>query len=161
MVYYGLDDEFDLLEKKAKIIRCIEEIYHRFNKTKEVVNDNITDHISIYNHCLENLNIQKIDCENIIKGNEKNLEEYKKKRIQIHQRLNQVYREIQNKNIKIDEKLIDKKLYIEDFIERIKQWKEEKSIVFKKEFRKKVIEEMDLSELDKTMIKDITLKDIQ
>ena len=24
MVYYGLDDEFDLLEKKAKIIRCIE-----------------------------------------------------------------------------------------------------------------------------------------
>ena len=161
MVYYGLDDEFDLLEKKAKIIRCIEEIYHRFNKTKEVVNDNITDHISIYNHCLEHLNIQKIDCENIIKGNEKNLEEYKKKRIQIHQRLNQVYREIQNKNIKIDEKLIDKKLYIEDFIERIKQWKEEKSIVFKKEFRKKVIEEMDLSELDKTMIKDITLKDIQ
>ena len=161
MVYYGLDDEFNLLEKKAKIIKCIEEIYHRFNKTKDVVNDNITDHISIYNHCLENLNIQKIDCENIIKSNEKNLEEYKKKRIQIHQKLNQVYREIQNKNIKIDEKLIDKKLYIEDFIERIKQWKEEKSIVFKKEFRKKVIEEMNLSELDKTMIKDITLKDIQ
>ena len=161
MVYYGLDDEFNLLEKKAKIIKCIEEIYHRFNQTKEVVNDNITDHISIYNHCLENLNIQKIDCENIIKSNEKNLEEYKKKRTQIHQRLNGVYRDARNKNIKIDEKLIDKKLYIEDFIERIKQWKEEKSIVFKKEFRKKVIDEMDLAELDKMMIKDITLKDIQ
>ena len=161
MVYYGLDDEFNLLEKKAKIIKCIEEIYHRFNQTKEVVNDNITDHISIYNHCLENLNIQKIDCENIIKSNEKNLEEYKKKRTQIHQRLNEVYRDARNKNIKIDEKLIDKKLYIEDFIERIKQWKEEKSIVFKKEFRKKVIDEMDLAELDKMMIKDITLKDIQ
>lgn len=161
MVYYGLDDEFNLLEKKAKIIKCIEEIYHRFNQTKEVVNDNITDHISIYNHCLENLNIQKIDCENIIKSNEKNLEEYKKKRLQIHQKLNQVYREIQNKNIKIDEKLIDKKLYIQDLIKRIKEWKEEKSIVFKKEFKKKVIEEMDLSELDKKMIKDITLKDIQ
>ena len=99
--------------------------------------------------------------QNIIKSNEKNLEEYKKKRLQIHQKLNQVYREIQNKNIKIDEKPIDKKLYIQDLIKRIKEWKEEKSIVFKKEFKKKVIEEMDLSELDKKMIKDITLKDIQ
>lgn len=161
MVYYGLDDEFNLLEKKAKIIKCIEEIYHRFNKEKEVKNDNITDNISIYNHYLENLNIQKIECEIIIKSNEKNLEEYKNKKIQINQKLNQVYREIQNKNIKIDEKLIDKKLYLQDLVKRIKEWKEEHSIVFKKEFRKKVVDEMVLGELDKTMIKDITLKEIQ
>ena len=161
MVYCGLDDNLSLLEKKYKIINCIEEIYLRFNEKKEPQINSTNDNISIYNHCLENLNNHKNDCENIIKNNEKNLEEYRKKRIHINKKLNQIYREIQNKDIKIDEKLIDDKLYIQDFINRIKQWKEEKEIIFRKEFRKKVIDEMNLSELDKTMIKKIKLTDIQ
>ena len=161
MVYCGLDDNLSLLEKKYKIISCIEEIYLRFNEKKEPQTNPMNDNISIYNHCLENLNNQKNDCETIIKNNEKNLEEYRRKRIHINKKLNQIYREIQNKDIKIDEKLIDDKLYIQDFINRIKQWKEEKEIIFRKEFRKKVIDEMNLSELDKTMIKKIKLTDIQ
>ena len=162
MVYYGLNNDLSLLEKKNRILSCIEEVYMRFIQT-ESISDGINPQNNevIYNKYLENLNNQKNDYEDIIKRNERTVDSYKKKLTEINKNINQIYREIQNKNIKIDEKLIDEKLYITDFKQRIKIWKEEKSIIFKKEYRKKIMDEMDLSELDKTMLKKIKLSDIQ
>ncbi len=161
MIYYGLDDDLSLLEKKEKIIKCIEEIYEKLNHKENLKTKEPTNNIFIYNQCLENLNNQKNDYEEIIRTNEKNTENYNKKLSEINKKLNQIYREIQNKNIHVDERLINDKLYVHDFIERIKLWKNEKNIILKNPFRQKIIEEMELSELDKTMIKKIKLTDLQ
>ena len=162
MVYFGLDNDLSLPEKKMKILSCIEEVYKR-----TIQNESISDEIKpqnnevIYNQCLENLNNQKNDYESIIKDNEKNADTYRKKLIEINKKIHNIWREAQNNNINLDEKLIDEKSYVSDFILRIKKWKEQENKVFKKEFRNKIKDEMVLSELDKTMLKKIKLSDIQ
>ena len=161
MVYYGLDDSLSLVEKKHRILSCIEEVYEKFKKKSKLeTEDNSHKNAFIYNQHLETLNNQKNDYERLIKEEEKNMNSFKKKLIEVNKKINQVYREIQNKNIKIDEKLIDDKMYVADFIQRIKSWKEDKNIILKNTFRQKIIDEMKLSELDKTMIKKIKLTDI-
>lgn len=162
MAYFGLENDLPLLEKKMKILSCIEEVYMRSIK-KESISDGITPQNNevIYNQCLENLNNQKNDYEDIIKNSERTVDAYKKKLTEINKKIHNIWREAQNKNINLDEKLIDEKSYISDLILRIKKWKEQENKVFKKEFRKKIMDEMVLSELDKTMLKKIKLTDIQ
>lgn len=161
MVYYGLDEEESLQAKKLKITKCIEEIYEVFKKEKKKDIPDEDSSIEVYNLYLETLNNQKIEYEGIIKTNKKIVEEYEKKVIDVNTNLNKIHREIQNNNIKVNPNLIDDKIYVKNLILKIKEWKDKENIVFKNSFRKKIKEEMDLSELDKNMIEKIKLTDIQ
>lgn len=163
MVYYGLNNLLELCDKKMFISDCIEQIYEKFKdkKSNKVEVDGKDDSKVILDICLENLNNTKIEYENIIKRNEKIVEEYKNKMIDINTKLNQVHYEMQDKGLRGDPNLINEKLYMKNIISKIKEWKEKEGIVFKNSFRKKIKEGMKLSELDKKMIEKIKLTDIQ
>ena len=163
MVYYGLNNLLELCDKKMFISDCIEQIYEKFKdkKSNKVEVDGKDDSKVILDICLENLNNTKIEYEKIIKRNEKIVEEYKNKMIDINTKLNQVHYEMQDKGLRGDPNLINEKLYMKNIISKIKEWKEKEGIVFKNSFRKKIKEGMKLSELDKKMIEKIKLTDIQ
>jgi len=158
MVYYGLDDELTLIEKKHRILACIEELYDKFKRNNDLINENIPQkNAMICNQHLEMLNNQKNDYEALIKEGDRNIQTYRKKLLEINKKINLCVKEHGDY---LDIKLIDEKTYKKDLIDRIKQWKEGKNIILKNTFRQKIADEMNLSELDKTMLKKIKLNDI-
>ena len=151
--YYGLSDERTMSEKKHRIVRCIHEMYCKMGENENKVDDDAENKTGIYNLMLEILVNQKRECERVIKIHQNETDKNKSNLIGVNQKLNDLYREIQVKQIIIDKKLIDEKLYLSELIKRIREWKVENNITFRKGgHNKTIIEKMTLSELDRGYI---------
>ena len=151
--YYGLREDFTMSEKKIRIERCIHEIYCEMNKSDIKVESETENKSDIYNTTLEILVNQKKDYERIMKNHTNESDRVQKNLIVVIQKLNDLYREIQIKQITIDRKLIDEKLYLPGLIKRIREWKVENNITFKKGSHNKIIlEKMTLNALDRDFI---------
>ena len=159
--YYGLREDFTMSEKKIRIERCIHEIYCEMNKSDIKVESETENKSDIYNTTLEILVNQKKDYERILKNHTNESDRVQKNLIVVIQKLNDLYREIQIKQITIDRKLIDEKLYLPGLIKRIREWKVENNITFKKGSHNKIIlEKMTLNALDRDFITSKKIKQI-
>jgi hypothetical protein len=151
--YYGLREDFTMSEKKIRIERCIHEMYCEMNNADTKVESETENKSNIYNTTLEILVNQKKEYERVRKIHTSESDKINENLIVVNQKLNDLYREIQVKHITIDRKLIDEKLYLSELIKRIREWKVENNITFKKGSHNKIIlEKMTLNALDRDLI---------
>ena len=151
--YYGLRENFTMPEKKIRIERCIHEMYCEMNNSDTKVESETENKSNIYNTTLEILVNQKKEYERVRKIHTSESDKINENLIVVNQKLNDLYREIQVKHITIDRKLIDEKLYLSELIKRIREWKVENNITFKKGSHNKIIlEKMTLNALDRDLI---------
>jgi len=151
--YYGLREDFTMSEKKIRIERCIHEMYCEMNNSDTKVVSETENKSNIYNTTLEILVNQKKEYERVLKIHTSESDKINGNLIVVNQKLNDLYREIQVKHITIDRKLIDEKLYLSELIKRIREWKVENNITFKKGSHNKIIlEKMTLNALDRDLI---------
>jgi len=163
VAYYGLKDELNLTEKKWRIDHCISEIFYKLDQKKpEIVDQENND--DIYNRMLDTLVKRKKDYESEVKSHKYSMDKYNESLTRVKQQLNELYREIRIKKIKINKKYVDEKVYLEILITDIKKWITETNFELKKGLHnKQILESMTtLTELDREYIhaKKIKLSDI-
>ena len=73
---------------------------------------------------------------------------------------NNLYRDIQTRDIKFDNTLLDDKLYKSHLIERIKGWKTSSKNGNSREWKKHCIDELKLGERDISKIKNIKIGEL-
>jgi len=164
VAYYGMKDELKLLEKKWRIDTCISEIFYKLDKKEpEIVEQE--NNVEIYNRMLDTLVKQKKDYESEVKSHKNSMDKYNESLTRVKQQINELYREIRVKNIKVNPKYVDDKLYLEILINDIKKWKTETNFVFRKgPHNKQILETMTtLTDLDREYIQaqKIKLSDIE
>ena len=158
--YLGLNKNLTPDEKKLRIERGIHEIYERYVSDKDVKHEAVLDN-SIYNELLESYYNKKEECENNLKKYTKKSDTVQKELTSCNQKINELYRKIQKNNIMVDEKYHNEEVFVKGLIEKIRKWNENSEIVLKKQtFKKIIIENMDLSELDHKFIKKIKFIDL-
>ena len=152
VVYFGVNDNLTPIEKKEKFFQSIEEVYRKLTDKKENSNNTNKDIVNmneIYNEHLKILKDQKVYHTDKIKICEKETKFHSDKLSEIDKKLNELYRSIQNNKIDVDKTLLDDKLYKEQLIERVKEWREKSPNGKKKDWRKYMKMEVDMSEYDK------------
>ena len=138
----------------------IEKLYYIHNEKKtEKINKDVSN-IHIYNNYLNELNENKIYYNKKLKENQKEAKLYEGKLSENDKQLNNLYRDIQENNITVDQSLLDDKLYRKNLIIRVKEWKESSQNGRKKEWRKYCSEELKLSENDTNKIKNIKVTEL-
>jgi len=147
--YIGLHAGLTIDEKKLRIESALHEMYERYTNKEnksEINNDN-----SVYEDLLEMKIAKKEECENNVKKFTKKLELSEKKYTFSKQDLNNFHKKIIKNKIIVNEKYIDEKMYIEDLIERIKDYKFVEQLK-KQTFKKIIIKEMNLNALESKFI---------
>jgi len=160
IVYYGLNDNLTKPQKRLEMESIIEKLYYIHNEKKtEKINKDVSN-IHIYNNYLNELNENKIYYNKKLKENQKEAKLYEGKLSENDKQLNNLYRDIQENNITVDQSLLDDKLYRKNLIIRVKEWKESSQNGRKKEWRKYCSEELKLSENDTNKIKNIKVTEL-
>uniref|UniRef100_A0A6C0L1V8 Uncharacterized protein n=1 Tax=viral metagenome TaxID=1070528 RepID=A0A6C0L1V8_9ZZZZ len=160
VVYFGTNDNLTPQEKRERMIQCIEEIYIKFSDKKGKEKDNGSN-VSLYNEHLRVLKEQKIDYQTKIKDSEKNVVTYNERLSKIDRQMNMLCREIQINKVDVDKSLLDDKIYKAQLIERIKQWRETSPNGQKKEWKKHIKLEIEMSDYDHAKLKTIRVTDLQ
>jgi len=162
VVYFGVNDNLTPIEKKEKFLQSIEEVYIKLSDKKE--NDKVKETVNnvnnIYNLHLKDLKEQKVFHTEKVKDSEKDNKYHSGKLSEIDKRLNLLYRDIQNNKIEIDKTLLDDKLYKVQLIERVKEWREKSENGMKKDWKKFMKKEVDMSEYDKQKLTGIKVSDL-
>lgn len=160
IVYYGLNDNLTKPQKRLEMESIIEKLYYIHNEKKtEKMNKDVSN-MNIYNNYLSELNENKIYYNKKLKENQKDIKLYEGKISENDKQLNNLYREIQENNINVDPSLLDDKLYRQNLIKRVKEWKNSSKNGRKKEWRKYCSEELKLSESDTNKIKNIKVNEL-
>ena len=120
----------------------IEIAYNSTNDRKtKILNEN-TSNVDIYNNYLSILTSNKDNYNKELRI--KKTKQIEKMLIMI--KMNNLYRDIQTRDIKVDNTLLDDKLYKAHLIERIKGWKTSSKNGNSREWKKHCIDELKLSE---------------
>ena len=104
---------------------------------------------------------QKVDYQTKIKDSEKNVVTYNERLSKIDRQMNMLCRDIQINKVDVDKSLLDDKIYKAQLIERIKQWRETSLNGQKKEWKKHIKLEIEMSDYDHTKLKTIRVADLQ
>lgn len=156
--YFGLKSEYTDEEKKIRIQSVLQELYERYMKKeekREIENDS-----SVYEDLLDMKIAKKEECENNVKKYSKKLELSEKEYTYSKQELNNLYKKIIKNKIIVNEKYIDEKMYMDDLIERIKNYNFNEQLK-KQTFKKIIIQEMNLNAIESKFInKKIKFTDI-
>ena len=75
--------------------------------------------------------------------------------------MNMLCRDIQINKVDVDKSLLDDKIYKAQLIERIKQWRETSPNGQKKEWKKHIKLEIEMSDYDHAKLKTIRVTDLQ
>lgn len=148
--YIGLQSGLTIEEKKLRIENALHEMYGRFmnDKKKE---ETIEKDDNIYNELLEIRITKKEECESKVKTISNKLEIAEKQLIISKQELNKLHKKILKNNINVNEKYIDENMYIDDLIERIKNYIFSEQLK-KQTFKKIIIKEMNLNAIESKFI---------
>ena len=119
--YYGIEDNLPTVEKKQKIIRCLNEIYETYKKTDKTINNSVKDN-EIYNLFLKNLKNNKTFHKNELKLSEKKVKEHKDKLTEIEQQTSDIDKIIIVNQINVDPSLFDDEIHKKNLIVAIKEW---------------------------------------
>tara|TARA_B110000285_G_scaffold234820_1_gene313177 strand:+ start:3038 stop:4282 length:1245 start_codon:yes stop_codon:yes gene_type:complete len=162
VVYFGVNDNLTPIEKKEKFLQSIEEVYIKLSDKKEnnKAKDTLDNVSNIYNLHLKDLKEQKVFHTEKIKDSEKDNKYHSGKLSEIYKRLNSLYRDIQNNKVEIDKTLLDDKLYKIQLIERVKEWRDKSENGMKKDWKKFMKKEIDMSEYDKQKLNGIKVSDL-
>ena len=147
--YIGLHSGLTIEEKKLRIESALHEMYERYmNKAnkEEIKTDN-----SVYENLLEMKIAKKEECENKVKKYTKKLELSEKDFTFSKQELNNLHKKIMNNKIVVNEKYIDENMYIQDLIERIKDYHFVEPLK-KQTFKKIIIKEMNLNAMESKFV---------
>ena len=125
VIYYGMDDSDNKEEKKLKIQKCLEELFKISDKNKKLSKKEkeLTEsNVEVYNMYLRNLVENVTNTDKSIKKQTIELENLRIHRQNIETELNKLYKIIHLNKIIVDPSLLDKKMYRNVLIKRIKEW---------------------------------------
>lgn len=165
IVYFGLDDSHNKIEKKTRLKNELHYIYRKYEESllNNKTNNNTGD---IYN---DQLKLLKDNREHFTKELSKlkvEIEYNTKKLSDIDKNWNNIHKEILMNNISVDSSIMDDKLFKKIFIDKIKKWLTDNDIkMVEKErgWKQKIIGGMDLTDHETNKLKQnkyVSLKEL-
>ena len=155
IVYFGLDDSYNKVEKKTRLKNELHYIYRKYeesllNKTdKSKTSDIYNDQLRLLKDNREYFTKEITKLKNEIDQDTKKLSE-------IDKNWNNIHHEILLNNISVDNSIMDEKLFKKIFIDKIKKWMTDNNVkLVEKErgWKQRIIVGMELSDYEVNKLK--------